>query len=138
MMWLIGCLIATHLGIWAVGNAAHVAGLFFGVLVGHLAWKRRRLFALAGLLLLILASLVPLAWAPWSVTWLSIKAYDAHLAGDHHRALEWYNRILRRDPENAWAYINRSGVYEALGDKKLAEEDRAMAIKLNPDYGRMN
>jgi rhomboid protease GluP len=134
--WLMVCLIITQLGVLPIGNTAHISGLLFGVLAGFLTRERVRLLAAAGLVLLLIGSLVPLAWAPWSVTWLSNKAYDAHAAGDLDRALTLYNRIIERDRENAWAYINRSGVYEALGDAKQAEADRTKAINLNPDYGR--
>src|SRR5258708_5381948 len=33
MVWLVGCIVATFLEIWNVGNAAHVSGMLFGGIV---------------------------------------------------------------------------------------------------------
>jgi GlpG protein len=79
VVWLIGCAVATYLDIWIVGNAAHISGLLFGSAVAAafvLRYKTRLMSA--GLIVLVVCSIVPLYWCPWSVTWLSTKAYSAH------------------------------------------------------------
>lgn len=38
--WLVACLIATEVGTAQIGNAAHISGLLFGVLVAE--WRIRR------------------------------------------------------------------------------------------------
>jgi GlpG protein len=131
--WLIGCTVATYLGLWNVGNAAHISGMLFGGIVGGyfiVHYKPRLMLACLGMFVVL--AVVPLVWCPWSVTWLSIHAYDAHAAGRYDEALDLYTRILQRDPENAWAYANRGGVHEALGDRESAQADMEKARHLDP------
>jgi GlpG protein len=82
---------------------------------------------------LIALGIVPLFWCPWSASWLSETAYQAHLAEDFDSAIAWYSRLIARDPGNAWAYLNRSSAYEAIGDLLAAQADYDAAIALDPD-----
>ncbi|MDC0936172.1 tetratricopeptide repeat protein [Pirellulales bacterium] len=101
----------------------------------------------AGLVTLVVASIVPLFWCPWSVTWLSNKAYNAHTAERkaynahtaerYDVAVDRYTQIIHLDPDNSWAYLNRSIVYQALGqpDKAKADLQRARDIDPSIDEG---
>jgi GlpG protein len=132
--WMGICVVVDYLNVMSVGNAAHIFGLLFGSLVGfgcygELAPRIFRMSA-AGLIAL---GIVPLFWCPWSASWLSETAYQAHLAEDFDSAIAWYSRLIARDPGNAWAYLNRSSAYEAIGDLLAAQADYDAAIALDPD-----
>ena len=133
LIWLVGCVIATYLNVWKVGNAAHISGLLFGSAVAgafYLNFKRR--LVLSGLVGLLVFSIIPLFWCPWSVAWLSIKAYDAHAAGQYGVAIDRYTQITHIDPDNAWAYLNRSYAYQTLGQQEKAESDLRRAREIDP------
>jgi GlpG protein len=137
LAWLVGCMVITYLGVWNVGNAAHVSGLLFGVAVaGAFVLPRRRVLMRAALAALIVLAIVPLFWCPWSITWLSVRAYDAHQARQFDLALERYTQIIRLDPRNAWAYHNRSTVYAELGQTDKAHADWQQALRLDPALGK--
>ena len=133
VLWLFGCIVATVLKVWEVGNAAHVSGLVFGVAVAAafvLRYKTK--LVLAGMSAMLVMSIVPLFWCPWSLTWLSNQAFDAHIAEDYEVALRRYTQIIEREPDNAWAHLNRSMVYEELGEADKAEADLQRAQELDP------
>jgi len=133
VVWLIGCVVATYLKVWEVGNAAHISGLLFGGAVAGafaLHFKPRLMFA--GLVALVVFSIIPLFWCPWSVTWLSHKAYNAHAAERFDVALDRYTQVIHIDPDHAWAYLNRSFVYQALGQSEKAHADLQKAREIDP------
>ncbi len=133
LVWLVGCIVATYLDILQVANAAHFFGLLFGVLVAYaFVAPRWQLAARGGLAALIACSIVPLFWCPWSNQWLSQQAYQAHLARDHHRALDLYSRVLSSDSNDAWALYNRSLVYRELGQPDEADADEKDALRIDP------
>jgi rhomboid protease GluP len=137
-LWLVGCIVATVAGIWNVGNAAHVSGLLFGVLVARSFITPLQTQAMqAGLATLMICSIIPLFWCPWSITWLSQKAYQAHVAQQFDVALNRYSEIISRAPDNAWAYLNRSGVYEALGESEKADADLTRAREIDPTIDKL-
>lgn len=135
VVWLIGCVAATYLEFWEVGNAAHISGLLLGSAAAGafvLRFKPRLMFA--GLVALVILSVVPLFWCPWSVTWLSHKAYNAHVARRYDVALDRYTQIIQIDPDNVWAYLNRSDVYQALGRPEKAQTDLQKARDIDPSF----
>jgi GlpG protein len=133
VVWLVACVIVTYLDIWNVGNAAHISGLLFGgAVAGAFVLDRKRLLAIAGLVVLVAFSVIPLFWCPWSVTWLSIKAYEAHAAARYQVAIDRYTQITNLEPNNAWAYLNRSYAYNAVGRPEEAEADLRKAREINP------
>jgi GlpG protein len=133
VLWLVGCVVATLLKIWQVGNAAHISGLLFGAAVaGYFAVGYKPRLMLTGISALIVGAIAPLFWCPWSVTWLSNKAYRAHVTQRYDEAADFYTRIIQMDPNNAWAYHNRSAVYESLGNSEKARADLEKARKLDP------
>ena len=135
MIWLVGCIAATQLNIWEVGNTAHVAGLLFGVSAAACTLARsHRKPLIAGLCGLVALSLMPLVWCPWSPLWLSTRAYRAHERGNYQLAVDYYGQVLRREPKNAWAFFNRGLAYEALMDADHAEADFKQADALDPSF----
>lgn len=139
VIWLGGCVVATYLKVWDVGNAAHISGLLFGVAVAGafvLQFNRRMMFG--GMVSLVVLSLVPLFWCPWSITWLSHKAYTAHAAAQYDVALTRYTQIINLDPSNSWAYLNRSFVYESLGQPDEAKADLQKAREIDPSIEEHN
>ena len=132
--WLALGIPMTYFGILSVGNAAHVAGLVAGSLVGLAVYARRHKAAYRlALAVLILSSLIPLFWAPWSVDWMGLQAYRAHSEGEYERAVEWYTAILEHDPINAWALYNRGVAFENLGMQPEADRDIGLAMHLDPN-----
>jgi GlpG protein len=131
MIWLVACIAVTALDVWTVGNAAHVSGMLFGGVVAGCFVLKRRMMVVA-LAMLLIASITPLVWCPWSVTWLSNRAYHAHAGGHYREALAHYARIIQEDPQSAWAYFNRGSVYDALGDPEMGDVDRRRAREIDP------
>ena len=68
--WLILCVVLTYTGTWKVGNAAHIAGLTFGFLLGF-SGKSNRLAALAkvGAGMMIAIAVMTAVYMPWSKAW---------------------------------------------------------------------
>ena len=79
--------------------------------------------------------IVPLFYCPWSVSWLGVKAYHAHEGGQLRTAVDYYSRLIKRDPENLWAYESRSMAYYSLGEIEKSKEDdeKARAIESRLD-----
>ncbi len=133
VIWLVGCVVATYLKVWEVGNAAHISGLLFGGgVAGAFVLRFKSRLVLLGLVSLVVLSIIPLFWCPWSVTWLSHKAYNAHAAEQYNVALDRYTQIIQIDPDDAWAYLNRSFVYQALGQSEKAQADLQKARAIDP------
>lgn len=124
LIWMGGCIVAEYLKVAHIGNAAHVFGFLFGATVarGFALPFMPKLFRSAAAILLV-AGAVPLFWCPWSVSWLSTAAYEAHVAEKYEEAIGRYTQIIRIDPDNSWAYLNRSYAFEALGDNAKAQTD---------------
>jgi membrane associated rhomboid family serine protease len=79
--WLVLCIVLTVTDVWKVGNAAHVAGLASGWLLGagiETKKPRLRLAAAAGGVVLAAGLVLSLAYMPWSEQW---RARDASLMG---------------------------------------------------------
>lgn len=131
IVWLFVCVATTIAEILVVGNAAHFSGLLFGCCVGMtVAFRSHKnlAFVVSGMILLL--SVAILFWCPWSITWSSIQAYDAQIAGRYSEAIGHYTRIISLDPKNSWAFQNRSSAYLALGENEKAQEDLAKAIEI--------
>lgn len=138
LIWLVGCVAATHFNVWAVGNAAHVSGLLFGgAVAGAFVLHAKPRLVLCGLVALIALAMVSLAWCPWSATWLGAEAYRTHAAKRYDAALERYTQLIHLDARNEWAYRNRSRVYQALGRHEDARADQDTARKLKTGRVRL-
>ncbi len=134
IVWLFGCMATTYTGVFNVGNVAHTTGMIFGGLTAAYFVLNRRL-AMPGILLMIVASWIPLFWAPWSIQWLYHKASESHIDREYESAVDYYTRAIERKPRAAWAIWNRGCVYHDMGlfDKSSADLERAKS--LDPDIG---
>jgi len=134
VIWMGGCIVAQYLQVADIGNAAHVFGFLFGAAIarGFALPFVPKLFRVAAALLVI-GGTIPLFWCPWSVSWLNTAAYNAHVAEDYKQAVSYYSRAVRIDPQNAWAYLNRSYAFEALGQRVKASADLQRAREIDPD-----
>ena len=105
MVWLLLCVLLTASNVLPVGNAGHFAGLAWGAFVAWLHTKRPlRRYGLGALVLGALS--IPVWWAPWSVGWLSNRAYSLHAASQLGQAKQYYRLILQRDSANQFAQAN--------------------------------
>jgi len=133
--WFFICIIMTELEVMPIANLAHFGGFLTGAAVAGIAvhgkWFRQ---SIAGMALLAAFTVISLFWAPWSVDWLSSQAYNAHSAERFGEARSYYTRVIDRDPNNAWAYINRSIVNDVLGNPFEARSDRERAVELDSTY----
>jgi peptidoglycan/LPS O-acetylase OafA/YrhL len=116
--WLIGCLVATWLGLMQVGNAAHVTGLLFGCvaarwLIPSSTSTAEQALAPAGVAVLVALAAVPLLWNPWSAPWVAYKGYKAHVAGDYDAAIAAYRRSIALGGDRLWALENIAFAYHA-------------------------
>ena len=118
--WLVGCIVATQAGMAQVGNAAHLGGITLGLLAAgwRLPRSTHRTLAMAGTGLLIVFSLVPLFWSPWSPTWVGYRAYKAHVAGDYNAAISGYRRSIALGGDRSWALANLAFAYHSKGAEK--------------------
>ena len=134
LVWAVACVVLTRFNLFQVANAAHFAGLVFGGAVGGcvVRLRGRRIAMIAAVAALIAASVLPLFWSPWSVAWLSHRAYQTHMEGQYEAALAYYTRVLALDDANAWAYHNRSLAQLELGNRAEAEADLRKAKSLDP------
>ncbi len=135
LIWLVGCVVVTYLGIWRVGNTAHIVGLLFGGTVGCAFFLRTTIqlayLGLLGLVVFVVLSVIPLFWCPWSVTWLTQKAHHTHVAKQYQQASDWYTEVIQLDPENAWAYLHRNLVYQELDQPDKACADLQQFLKMD-------
>jgi membrane associated rhomboid family serine protease len=135
---LIFCLVMTLIKVWMVANAAHVAGLLFGVLTAGASRPdaRRAPFRIAAAVLLA-SSLVPLFWSPWSAPWVAHEAYMRHTRGDLPAAIRGYERCLAMGfGEREWALHNLAAAYGAAGDEKHFLSTVERLRRVNPAAAR--
>ncbi|MBO9561619.1 MAG: rhomboid family intramembrane serine protease [Niastella sp.] len=128
-IWLVACIVITKLGFMNIGNAAHVGGLVWGMLLAYLTrFAAYKQWAGALLFLAVLASSV--WWSPFSVSWLSYQAGKLHNDQKLEEAMVIYRKILDRDADNEFAKINLKQLeiytlsqkaYKLQTDKKFKE-----------------
>ncbi|MCZ6571900.1 MAG: rhomboid family intramembrane serine protease [Planctomycetota bacterium] len=121
LAWLVLCFFLDAAGIWNIGNAAHVSGLAFGVLLGYAVLPTpKRAAAIAAVAVLTLASVVPPFWMPWSGYWAGYNASQAHSAKRYDDAVHWYRRALELGHHNPqWAWKNIAKI-QYFGDEHEA------------------
>ena len=74
LAWLVLCFVATWAKLYSIGNAAHLAGLVCGLLLGLARRPRWRALGAGGVLVLCAACVLVLFWCPWSPTWRALQA----------------------------------------------------------------
>ncbi|WP_035609694.1 rhomboid family intramembrane serine protease [Haloferula sp. BvORR071] len=132
LVWLVVCIVMTRLNLLPVANTAHFAGLLFGAAIAEATGKRHRTLASVGSVVLVILAIVPLFWCPWSAAWLKTEAYREHAAQHYEKAIAFYDRVLEKEPQNSWAYQNRSYAHQSIGDMKGAREDLEKARAIDP------
>lgn len=104
-VWLFFCIILTETKILIVGNAAHFAGLFWGLTIAFISKFRPYLQGILGILIFSIIG-TSILWNPFSISWISYKAYKLHENQKNEEAEILYHKILERDPENEFAKNN--------------------------------
>ena len=104
--WLVLCVVLTVANVLLIGNAAHIAGLAFGYLVGLVAnGGRRRAWAIVGLACLVTGVGIACAYMPWSPMWnlrASLRQFDEwrrHAEAGDSQAQGMYGSLLARSPD---------------------------------------
>jgi membrane associated rhomboid family serine protease len=118
LIWLVVCVVLTESNVWSVGNAAHFAGLLYGIaLAAWLLFKPRRLLIAIGIVVLVLAGILPLFWAPWSISWTSWRAGRAYMEEDFPAAIAWYERSLKLGQDKVWCLHSIALARGCMGDE---------------------
>jgi membrane associated rhomboid family serine protease len=131
IFWLVLCIILTQTKAWSVGNAAHISGLLWGLAMAYfskLAGLKQWAIGI-GLLSIIVSSIF---WTPFSISWLSHKAYTLHTDKKEDEAMEIYKGILYREPDNEFAKEN----LKQIETHKLQEKAYEFHSKENYDEAR--
>lgn len=105
LFWLILCVFLTQAKIWNVGNAAHIAGLVWGMALAYFSkFEAVKQWIFGSVLFLIIGS--SFLWNPFATSWLSHKAYKLHEGQKMDEAIIVYREILKRDSDNEFAITN--------------------------------
>ncbi len=129
LIWLVACFAISYMGIWPIGNAAHLSGLIFGVLASLPVMAGMRALAAVPACAVLLAT-ATLAWSPWSPTWLMVKAAEAEKNQEYALAIDYYSRVIEKNPNHVQALVRRAGVHRKMENNEAAEEDLTMAHQL--------
>lgn len=145
LVWLVFCVVMTYAHVYAVGNAAHLGGMLFGLAVGEAFVNKRRIPAmLLGLVALSALATLPLFWCPWSADWVSFQANKAMTNRDYPAAIRWYRRALDLGQQPDYVWANLAWIYGSQGRKaeyadalaRLREVDSAQAKEIEEDFGK--
>jgi membrane associated rhomboid family serine protease len=104
-LWLVLCVILTKTGAWRVGNAAHIGGLLWGVLISYSSKYAKYVRWVTGSFYIGFLGIL-LFFSPFSTSYLSYRAYQLHKNQKVNEAIEVYKKILTRDPGNEFAKAN--------------------------------
>lgn len=105
IIWLLLCYVLTLANIYQVGNAAHIGGFLWGLLIAKISkYKKRSQLAISTAVLAVFS--ITIFWNPWSIEWLSNKAYNLHKEQKLDEAKVLYRKILVRDKDNELAKVN--------------------------------
>jgi membrane associated rhomboid family serine protease len=105
LFWLMLCVIWTWTGAWNVGNAAHIGGLIWGVLIAYCSKFNKPVQWAIGFTYIALLTIL-IFYSPLSTSYLSYQAYELHKNQKVEEAIEVYKKILKRDPDNEFAKVN--------------------------------
>jgi membrane associated rhomboid family serine protease len=104
-VWLVVCIFLTQTETLAVGNAAHICGLLWGIVMAYtsrLGTLKQWAIGVA-VFTLIISSIF---WTPFSTARLSHRAYELHSRKKVEEAIQIYTEILHREPDNEFAKGN--------------------------------
>lgn len=150
IFWLLLCIVLTQTNVWAVGNAAHIGGLLWGAMLAYVSTYSKSIQWSVGVL--VISFMVSLMfWSPFSISYLSHKAYELHLNQNIDEAALVYKEILERDPNNEFAKENLSELevhklcnkaFKLHEDQKFEEARRVyneiLAIDHNNEWAKDN
>ncbi|HKR23540.1 MAG TPA: tetratricopeptide repeat protein [Pyrinomonadaceae bacterium] len=75
--------------------------------------------------------------APTIADAYNTRGYILKHRGNHDSAFSDFNKSIRLDPSNVWAFYNRAEVYESKGDLPAALADIVKAVQLQPENGNL-
>lgn len=105
IFWLGLCLFLTRIKAWNVGNAAHIGGLLWGVLLAYISRYNKIIqWTLSLIYLTCLTGLI--FFSPLSTSYLSFQAFELHKSQKVEEAIIAYKKILSVDSENTFAIEN--------------------------------
>jgi membrane associated rhomboid family serine protease len=143
LIWLVLCVFLTQANIWTVGNAAHIAGLIWGMALAYLSkFQIAKQWIFGGILFIIIGS--SFWWNPFATSWLSYQAYELHENQKIDEAILVYKEVLKRDSNNEFAKTNLAQLqktklyekaykYHADSDFVKAREIYNEILKLDPN-----
>lgn len=150
LVWLVVCVVLTELDILLIGNAAHIAGLIWGMSIAYVSKFHWSIGGIIGTTVFMFIAL-SVFWNPFSTTWLSYQAYHLHEKQQLEEAITKYEEILNRDADNEFALVNLSNletakIYEQAYElHKQQRVDEAIVkykevLERDPDnkYARIN
>jgi tetratricopeptide (TPR) repeat protein len=70
---------------------------------------------------------------PDDIETLRLLAVANGFLGDHIKAIDLFNKVLEKQPQNPNVYINLSEAYRIIGDKTAAETFKVKALQLDPN-----
>lgn len=104
--WLVFCVVLTITKVWSVGNAAHIAGLALGYLIGFAVERSRlRVVAIAGFTVLSIGVVASFGYMPWSPLWRGrhvlgqFDTWRRQAEAGNPRGQAMYGSVLARLPE---------------------------------------
>lgn len=137
--WLVACFVLTYTKVLNVANFAHLGGFVAGWISGAAAYPRAwRNRARAACVVLGIAALSVVFWAPWQKAWQVGHAYRALVAHDKETALVALEKVRAKDPENTWALIQEVALRNERGEYALARDLLNQSLKRQADTAILN
>jgi rhomboid protease GluP len=136
VIWFFVAILIDQAGLMGIANWAHGGGLASGAAIAALAHgndRRWRAIGAVGFVALIGLSVAPLVAQPWNTDWLRHEALRLQVADENEAAVEYYDRVIERDPADAWDH-NRGVALRDLGRFERASKDFERAAQLDPEY----
>lgn len=107
ILWLPLGIVLTKFKIFTVGNAAHVGGLLWGLLLAYCLTKEKKLIRIGlPVYSLLLACAISFSQPFEALSQLESKAYKLHSEEKYDEAEKVYLKILKRDEDNVFAKEN--------------------------------
>jgi GlpG protein len=104
--WILVCMLLTEFNVIRFSYMGLLAGLLWGALLAYFKSRLDTKLAIGIPLVIVLLTLIPVFYAPWSVSWLSAKALNLHTEQKLPQAAATYRDILRKNPGNHLAKAN--------------------------------
>ena len=126
-------MVLTYFNILRIANAAHVAGLLFGICAaGAFVTRWKISITLPALTLMLAFPFVILFWCPWCAEWLAVQADRAYTKADYHKAIPLYSKVLEQHPDNPLTHFYRGICYDLTNQEEKAIVDYEASLRLFP------